>query len=74
MATTLPPAGARLQLGILLPKLHDSGPGVRLCGEGVVLRCLGGGESAGFAASVQFYPEPPDEVVLSSFRSSRRVQ
>ncbi len=59
----LPPVGALVQLDILLPKLADPGFGISLAGEGVVLRVephgsQGAGTSeAGFAASVQFYPE-----------------
>ena len=61
----LPPAGVRLQLDILLPKLDESGPGLRLNGEGVVLRTCAEGTERGFAASVQFYPEPPEERALA---------
>jgi hypothetical protein len=59
----LPAVGALVQLDILLPKLENPGFGMSLAGEGVVLRveprgAQGAGTSkAGFAASVQFYPE-----------------
>lgn len=59
----LPPVGALVQLDILLPKLEDPGFGMSLAGEGVVLRVEPNGphgacaDEAGFAASVQFYPE-----------------
>jgi hypothetical protein len=63
LADELPPMGALVQLDILVPKLEDHGFGMSLSGEGVVLRIephgsRGAGTSkAGFAASVQFYPE-----------------
>jgi hypothetical protein len=63
LSDELPPVGALVQLDILLPKLEDPGFGMSLAGEGIVLRVEphgseGAGTSkAGFAASVQFYPE-----------------
>lgn len=63
LADTLPPVGARVQIEILLPKLADTGSGMHLHGEGVVLRAeprrsQGAGSSEpGFAASAQFYPQ-----------------
>ena len=61
----LPPVGARLQMEISLPKLVDSGSGMHLQGEGVVLRCEGGDPTkSGFAASAQFYPESTETVLL----------
>ncbi|MGB7266771.1 MAG: hypothetical protein WBC92_14740 [Terracidiphilus sp.] len=65
----LPPVGARIQLDILLPKLEDSGFGMSLAGEGVVLRVDPRGSrgldtsKAGFAASVLFYPEETASVL-----------
>jgi hypothetical protein len=65
----LPPVGALVQLDILLPKLEDPGFGMSLAGEGVVLRAephgaQGAGTSkAGFAASVNFYPEETASVL-----------
>ena len=69
LSDALPPVGARIQLDILLPKLEDPGFGMSLAGEGVVLRveprgAQGTGLSkAGFAASVQFYPEETASVL-----------
>jgi hypothetical protein len=69
LADDLPPVGALVQLDILLPKLEDPGFGMSLAGEGVVLRVeprgsQGAGTSkAGFAASVQFYPEASASVL-----------
>jgi len=63
LTNSLPPVGALIQLDIPLPKLEEPGFGMSLAGEGVVLRVeprgsQGAGTSeAGFAASVQFYPE-----------------
>jgi hypothetical protein len=74
----LPPVGALVQMEIVLPKLGDSGPGMHLTGEGLVLRCESGGTKGiglvggGFAASVQFYPETA-ESVLSHLKSSGQV-
>jgi hypothetical protein len=61
-------------LDILLPKLADPGFGMSLAGEGVVLRVepngpQGADNEAGFAASVQFYPEEAASV-LSRFETS----
>ena len=69
LTDTSPPVGARVQLDILLPKLEDPGFGMSLAGEGVVVRVEPqGSESAeprkaGFAASVQFYPEETASVL-----------
>jgi hypothetical protein len=77
-ADTRPPVGALVQMDILLPKMAYSGPGMHLTGEGVVLRVeLRGAQGAdategGFAASVQFYPEP-SEMVLSHLKISGRI-
>jgi hypothetical protein len=69
----IPPVGARVQMEIVLPKLKDAGPGMRLEGEGIVLRCnRGDAAKCGFAASVQFYPEATD-AVLSQLRASGQV-
>jgi len=63
LTDTLPPVGARVQMEIVLPKMADTGFGMRLHGEGVVHRSeprgsKGAGSSdEGFAASVHFYPE-----------------
>jgi hypothetical protein len=73
-----PPAGALVQMEIVLPKLADTGPGMRLSGEGVVLRREPkgtkelGGARGGFAASMQFYPETTDSV-LSHLKTSGQI-
>lgn len=69
LADKLPTVGTLIQLDILLPKLDEPGFGMSLAGEGVVLRVephgsQGAGTSkAGFAASVQFYPEASASVL-----------
>jgi hypothetical protein len=69
LTDALPPVGALVQLDILLPKLEDPGFGMSLAGEGVVLRVEPHGSKgagtgkAGFAASVQFYPEETASVL-----------
>src|SRR5664279_5669271 len=39
LAALLPPVGASLQLDVLLPAIREDSTGVRLHGEGVVVRC-----------------------------------
>jgi hypothetical protein len=74
----LPQVGSRIQMEIALPKLGDTGPGMQLAGEGVVLRsepCSATGVAAppgGFAASIQFYPETTASA-LSQMESSVQV-
>jgi hypothetical protein len=72
----LPQVGARVQMEILLPTLTEKGSGMQLTGEGMVLRCehsdSGDSPNAGFAASVQFYPETSG-VVLSRLKGSGKV-
>lgn len=73
LTDAVPPIGARVQMEIVLPRLVDSSPGMRLQGEGIVLRCVNGDASKrGFAASAQFYPEAT-EAVLSQLRASVQV-
>jgi hypothetical protein len=73
-----PPVGALVQMDILLPKLAYAGPGMHLTGEGVVLRVDRSDPAdpaaapAGFAASVQFYPEAAD-LMLSHLKTTGRV-
>jgi hypothetical protein len=70
-----PSVGALIQLDVLLPNLEDIAPGMRLCGEGKVLRCdIRDAKDTcttegGFAASVQFYPKVSD-LNLSNFEMS----
>ena len=72
-ADSLPPAGARVQMEIVLPKLADSSPGMHLQGEGIVLRCESGDATKrGFAASALFYPEAT-EAVLSQLKASGQI-
>jgi hypothetical protein len=65
MAHECPPAGVQIQLTVLLPGLRDKSKGMKLHGEGVVVRLENSKDgsdssgSLGFAASVQFYPENP---------------
>ena len=75
MADGLPPVGALIQMDIFLPNLTDSGSGMHLYGEGVVLRAEPRGargddsSESGFAASVQFYPET-SELFFSHIKDS----
>ena len=69
----LPPVGARVQMEIALPKLTDTGSGMQLTCEGVVLRCESDDATMrGFAAAAQFYPETAD-MVLTQLNVSRRA-
>lgn len=64
-------------MDIMLPNLAGVGPGTHLTGEGVVLRVderkggMGDTSNLGFAASVQFYPEPSESVLLHLKRSGQ---
>lgn len=62
-ASECPPVGAAIQVAVLLPRSEGRGYGMKLQGEGVVVR-VDDTRSANFAerpfvfaASVQFYPE-----------------
>jgi hypothetical protein len=73
MTDALPPVGARVQLDIVLPKLTDTGSGMHLHGEGVVLRSeRGDSTKSGFAATAQFYPETAD-MVISQLKGATKV-
>lgn len=78
LTDALPPVGARIQIEIVLPKLAGTSPGMRLTGEGVVLRREGesakiaGATERGFATSAQFYPETTD-AALTQLRFSWQV-
>jgi len=62
--SAVPPLGALVQMEIVLPKLGGDSPGMRLQGEGIVLRCdFGDAAKCGFAASAQFYPETAESVL-----------
>ena len=66
-ASLCPPVGARVQLDILLPRINGPAVGVRLHGEGTVLRVERvNSKTTGFAAALHFYPEFLDESVLLS--------
>lgn len=66
-ASLCPPVGARVEIDILLPRMNGTAVGVRLHGEGTVLRVDHVNSKAkGFAAALHFYPEAPDESVLSN--------
>ena len=78
LTDALPPVGALVQMEIALPKLVDTGSGMHLDCEGVVLRSEPhsakgvGASEGGFAASMQFYPEAT-ESVLSHPKTSGQV-
>jgi hypothetical protein len=78
-ANSSPPVGALVQMDIMLPKLANDGLGMHLTGEGIVVRIEPRGTNdesyvqGGFAASVQFYPEASEELVLSHIKTSGRV-
>jgi hypothetical protein len=78
LSSSLPSVGALIQLEVLLPNLEDIAPGLRLCGEGKVLRCDIRDDKAtwtpagGFAASVQFYTKGSD-LKLSNFEMSGQI-
>jgi hypothetical protein len=63
LANRCPPLGVRIDLKINLPRPSGIGIGVRLNGEGRVLRVEedGEGEMRGFAASVSFSPYSIEE-------------
>lgn len=65
-ASECPPMGASIQMTVLLPRLRDKGFGMKLHGEGMVVRVENGdtplsAPAKAFAASVQFYPETSDQ-------------
>lgn len=60
-----PPPGVHIQVTVFLPLIEGSGYGMKLHGEGVVVRVEGGRadtdeQPTAFAASVHFYPEQVD--------------
>jgi len=65
-ANDCPPAGARIQINVRMPRLGSSSHVVELHGEGTVLRVEGDAADGSsnrakeFAASVSFYPERVD--------------
>jgi hypothetical protein len=65
-ASECPPVGAVVQVEVLLPRIEGNGYGMKLHGEGIVVRmetaiCADLAEQPyAFAASVQFYPEQVD--------------
>lgn len=71
-AEECPPIGASIQMRMRLPSLRGTGFGMKLYGEGRVVRServetsLGSRASRFFAASVHFYPENSERPVVSS--------
>lgn len=64
-ASECPPAGVHIQMTVFLPRSEGSGYAMKLHGEGLVVRIENDAldpdeRPIGFAASVQFYPEPMD--------------
>ena len=60
-----PPTGVHIQMTVYLPQIEGSGYAMKLHGEGIVVRVESETSDSnerptGFAASVQFYPEPLD--------------
>lgn len=54
-ASPCPPVGARVEIDILLPSINGTGVGVRLHGEGTVLRVdRSNSKPTGFAVAGQF--------------------
>jgi hypothetical protein len=80
LTDNLPSVGALIDLDVLLPNREDFAPGMRLYGEGKVIRCEPNGNKdtgtreGGFAASVQFYPEPSEVALLHLERSEQIVE
>lgn len=64
--TECPPLGTVVEMSVVLPRVRGNGNGMKLHGEGIVLRLQDvsapteSGLTKGFAASVHFYPELPD--------------
>jgi hypothetical protein len=65
-----PELGARIQVDVMLPRLKNGNAGMHLYGEGSVLRVEPKGHTStkparpGFAASVQFFPQPSELALL----------
>ena len=58
-----PPLGSRIEVTVFIPRRPDSRDQLKLHGEGFVVRVeentmVCQSDAKGFAASVQFYPEP----------------
>src|SRR4051812_42003332 len=62
LAVSCPPVGTPIKLEVWLPKLHNASPGVRLYGEGQVIRIDRDIKRSGFAATVNFQAEGSEEV------------
>jgi len=81
-ANECPPAGASIQMTLGLPRLPGNGQGMKLHGEGVVVRVHDADVVSDckparvFAASVLFYPdrsersEQPDPIGIEEFSSN----
>jgi hypothetical protein len=73
--TSLPPLGAHIEIDVLLPGVGDGSPGVRLNGDGFVLRLQCGVTGpAGFAASAQFSQKNPDLEAVCRCGSANLLQ
>ena len=74
LAQVLPPLGASLQLEMLLRGPQSRGAGMRLHGEGRVLRVEREDSRTGFAVSMQFAPitsdDPPKEEAIHFDRTN----
>jgi hypothetical protein len=62
VAVSCPPVGTPIELEVWLPKLQDESPGVRLFGQGQVIRIDRDTKSSGFAATVDFQAEGFEDV------------
>ena len=71
VSDTAPPPGSRIQMTVTLPRIEGSRYGMRLAGDGVVVRSEsfeGAKEHngpPGFGASIQFYPEQVGDTDVS---------
>ena len=77
LARNCPAAGNRLHIDVLLPSLRSKKPGVRLRGEGVVLRVdYSGSEISGFAvvANLRSGTRDSTDVLLNEHTDWERTQ
>ena len=74
-----PPIGASIQVTVPLPRLREEGPGMRLLGEGTVVRVENADTPSAtpvkiFAASVHFYPERSDDLMEPKRVAGEKLQ
>jgi len=75
-----PPIGASIQMTILLPRIRGSGIGMKLHGEGVVVRVedsattVASKPAGAFAATVQFYPETSEKSQQPDVRADEKLK